>query len=173
MLDEAHYRDILRQVSSWATALERVPGTSSKFDEEGLRDQLLVALNASWEGQAGGELFNGAGKTDILIRHDDRNVFIAECKIWRGPQSATDAVSQLLSYLVWRDSKAALIVFIKNAGATSAIEKLYEQVARHPRCVMALASEGEPDVRPREFVMTADDDDRRVSLAVVPVVIKK
>lgn len=28
-------------------------------------------ITTYWAGQAGGELFNGAGTTDILIRHED------------------------------------------------------------------------------------------------------
>jgi len=42
---------------------------------------LLVNLNAVFEGQVGGEVFNHRGKTDILIRVQDNNVFVGECKI--------------------------------------------------------------------------------------------
>ena len=46
-------------------------------------------LNAQFEGKAAGEVFNGQGKTDILIREGGRNAFIAECKVCarglRGP----------------------------------------------------------------------------------------
>jgi len=41
-------------------------------------------LNTHYEGGATGETFNAAGKTDILIRVEDRNVFIGECKWWSG-----------------------------------------------------------------------------------------
>lgn len=89
VLDEAVYQDVLVAVRAWATSLERTPGTAAKLDEEGLRDLLLGNLNTYWQGAAGGELFNGSGKTDILIRHGDRNAFIAECKIWRGQRAST------------------------------------------------------------------------------------
>jgi hypothetical protein len=36
--------------------------------EERIRDLLLVVLNASYEGHAGAEVFNFAGKTDLLIK---------------------------------------------------------------------------------------------------------
>ena len=39
------------------------------------------------EGQATGETFNAAGKTDILLRIDGKNVFIGECKFWKGPKA--------------------------------------------------------------------------------------
>lgn len=113
VLQEAIYQDVLDAVRSWGTSLERSPRTAVKLDEEELRDLLLGTLNGYWQGAAGGELFNGSGKTDILIREGDRNAFIAECKIWRGSKGVADALDQLLGYLVWRDSKAALLVFIK------------------------------------------------------------
>lgn len=169
VLQEAIYRDILEAVHSWARSLERTPKTANKLDEEELRDLLLGTLNGYWHGEAGGELFNGNGKTDILIRADDRNAFIAECKIWRGPKGATDAVDQLLSYLVWRDSKAALVMFIKAADPASTVEKLHAAVEAHPRHVLTKRV-GDPN-KQVDYVLTADDEGRRISLAALPIVV--
>jgi hypothetical protein len=58
------------------------------LDEEKIWDLLLMSLNAHFEGAAAGEVFNAAGKTDILISAKDRNVFIAECKTGEGPRQA-------------------------------------------------------------------------------------
>src|SRR5260370_4966399 len=52
--------------------------------EEDLRTHFLVQLNGVYEGQATGETFNFEGKTDILIRADGGNIFIAERKFWSG-----------------------------------------------------------------------------------------
>lgn len=170
VLDDAIYQDVLQQVRAWATSLERTPGTGAKLDEEELRDLLLGNLNTYWQGGAGGELFNGSGKTDILIRHEDRNAFIAECKIWRGPKGVTDALDQLLGYLVWRDSKAALVMFIKTQDPAATVEKLHEAVEAHPSYVL---TKGAADPASRvDYIITADDEGRRVSLAVLPVIIK-
>lgn len=169
VLDDAIYQDVLAQAMHWAAALERSPSTAGKFDEEELRDQLLVALNAYWEGGAGGELFNGAGKTDVLIREGDRNVFIAECKIWRGPKSAADALDQLVSYLVWRDSKAALVIFIKTRNPAATITSLHAAIQGHERHQLTQPG-GTPDRRV-DYVISADDEGRSVSVAVLPVVI--
>jgi hypothetical protein len=70
-------------------------------------------LNGVFKGQATGETFNFQGKTDILIRVDEKNVFIAECKFWKGEKVFIGTIDQLLSYLSWRDTKAAVIVFRK------------------------------------------------------------
>jgi len=170
VLGDAIYRDVLDAVRSWARTLERTPKTADKLDEEELRDLLLGTLNGYWSGGAGGELFNGSGKTDILIREGDRNAFIAECKIWRGPKGAADALDQLLSYLVWRDSKAALVMFIKTADPAATIDKLHAAVEGHARYVLTKdATDPSSQV---EYVVTADDEGRRVSLAVMPVVIR-
>ncbi|MBC7894618.1 MAG: hypothetical protein H7066_04345, partial [Cytophagaceae bacterium] len=71
-----------------------------------IRDHFLVQLNGQYQGGATGETFNYEGKTDILIRDGDRNVFIAECKIWKGETELLKAVDQILAYLHWRDTKA-------------------------------------------------------------------
>lgn len=161
---------MLDAVRAWATSLERTPGTAAKLDEEELRDLLLGNLNTYWQGGAGGELFNGSGKTDILIRHGDRNAFIAECKIWRGPKGVINALDQLLGYLVWRDSKAALVMFIKTSDPAATIGKLHAAVEAHPR--HALTKETTDPSSRVDFIMTADEEGRRVSLAVIPVVIR-
>lgn len=171
VLEEGIYQDVLETIRAWARTMERVPGTAGKLDEEELRDLLLGTLNAYWAGAAGGELFNGAGKTDILIREGDRNAFIGECKVWTGPKAVGAAIDQLLSYLVWRDSKAALIFFIRTENSTATIDKLTEAVMAHPRYVLTKKADRAGAVY--EYVFTADDEERRISLAVIPVVLGK
>jgi hypothetical protein len=79
-------------------------------------------------------LFNGNGKTDILIREADRNVFIGECKFWTGVKAFGEAIDQLLGYVVWRDAKAVLLLFIRAKGVTEIVEKAVTALASHPRC---------------------------------------
>lgn len=91
-MQDEDYQSALRVLRNQRNALERTPSVAAKLDGEEIRDMLLVGLNAQFEGDAGGELFNGAGKTDILIRVDDRNIFIGECKVWSGPRTMDDAL---------------------------------------------------------------------------------
>jgi hypothetical protein len=79
---------VLRTLGSFARALERLPKTASRFNEVELRDLALFILNSGYEGAARGEVFNGNGKTDILLPWKDRNAFIGECKFWKGPKGA-------------------------------------------------------------------------------------
>lgn len=170
VLDEAIYRDILDVVENWARSLERTcTPPIRELGEEALRDLLLGTLNGYWQGGAGGELFNGQGKTDILIREGGRNAFIAECKVWGGASRATAALDQLLSYLVWRDTKAALIVFIKNTKPSDIIDRLHQAVREHPRHLLTV---GASDAgRRADYVFAAEDGERRIELAVIPVVL--
>ncbi|MFH9944196.1 hypothetical protein ACH4OT_33360 [Streptomyces murinus] len=106
----------------------------------------------------------------ILIRVEDRNVFIGECKIWNGPQAIEEAITQLLRYLVWRDSKAALLVFIRDTEPTSSIQKAIQKIEGHPnhrRTLQAREADGRYD-----FVLSANDDlEREIHLAFLPFVL--
>lgn len=107
------FAEILATIRSVTRAVERYPSTFAGMPEESLRDVLLVVLNNQF-GPATGETFSRNGKTDILISYGDTGeaVFIAECRWWRGPSKFRSAIDQVLSYLVWRDTKAALVLFI-------------------------------------------------------------
>ena len=68
------YDHILGVVSAMARGMERTPGNYASWQEEQLRAALLVLPNTRYEGQATGETFNKSGKTDIIVRVEDRNV---------------------------------------------------------------------------------------------------
>src|SRR5262249_10958172 len=95
----------LKVMGDMALMMERSPRTFAKLEEEEIRDHFLLQLNGHYEGSATGETFNAAGKTDILVREGNRNLFIGECKIWHGSNKFAEAIDQLLGYLTWRDTK--------------------------------------------------------------------
>lgn len=80
VLSMNHYEHILGVVNNMTLVMERSPQAFKSMDEESIRQNFLVQLNGHYEGQATGETFNYQGKTDILIRVNDKNIFIAECK---------------------------------------------------------------------------------------------
>ena len=125
-LDQPAYEHILSVLSSMALVIERNPGSFSSLNEEAIRTHFLLVLNGHYKGLATGETFNLSGKTDILVRVDDRNVFIAECKFWRGAKSFSDSIDQLLGYLSWRDSKCALLIFNKTKNSSAIRQKIHE-----------------------------------------------
>lgn len=132
VLDEKEYQYILKILRSMSLVIERNPSSFSTLDEESIRDHFLLQLNGHYEGGATGETFNASGKTDILIREANKNVFIAECKFWRGQKVFTGAVHQLLGYLTWRDSKCALMVFNRTKDSNAVRAKMHEAMEALP-----------------------------------------
>jgi hypothetical protein len=125
------YEHILSVISSLSLGIERSPEFFSKQPEEQLRDFFLMFLNVHFEGQATGETFNKGGRTDILIRVDNKNVFIAECKFWAGKKQLIEAIDQLFTYTTWRDTKTAILLFNKNKDYTSVLKQIGSVVASH------------------------------------------
>ena len=159
------FDDILDVCRSMSKVMERSPRAFVGLGEEDLRTHFLVALNAQFGGEATGETFNREGKTDILIRYGDRNIFIAECKFWGGPASLTGAIDQLLGYLAWRDTKAAVLLFSRNQDFSAVVGQLEPVVSAHPNFVREAPGAGETEYR--AIVHQRDDTDRKLHLAVL------
>lgn len=130
-VSQEDYNYILKLINDGGKVFERHPAIYENKDEESLRDHLIFILTPHFEGSVTGETFNKGGKTDILLRYKNTNVFVAECKFWKGIKSYFDAINQLLSYLTWRDSKTALILFVKNKKITPIIEKIENGTENH------------------------------------------
>lgn len=126
-----HYENIVSLLCSVARGMEYSPELFKGKGEEDLRTLFLIQLHAQYE-SVGGETFNGSGKTDILIRHEAGNLFIAECKIWRGAKEFNAAIDQLLGYVTWRDTKTALLIFCMNKDCTAVQKQLETLVQSHP-----------------------------------------
>jgi len=125
------YENILNIVKDMALAMERSPETFFSLKEEDIRNFFLILLNGHYQGNATGETFNGNGKTDILIRHKNANVFIAECKFWKGQKELLKAIDQLLGYVTWRDTKVSIILFNKNPDSSSILAKSDGAIKQH------------------------------------------
>lgn len=165
---------VLSTVLSFTRALERLPGTAGRlldeYEEQAIRDLLLFLLNGNWQGLATGETFVGGGKSDILLRWRDRDAFIAELKIWDGPADFDKAINQLLHrYTVWRDTRVALIIFIRDRqDVTSIINKARATVLKHEAYVAGGAEAASDGLH--EFSMRAQSDGSRiVRLTLLPV----
>lgn len=141
------YENILEIIRNMVQVMERSPKAFENMGEEDLRTHFLVQLNAQYEGGATGETFNFQGKTDILIRAEGRNVFIAECKFWAGEKQFLETVDQLLSYLSWRDTKTAVIIFNRNANFSDVLRKITEITPKHKCYKRSIGNSGESNFR--------------------------
>jgi hypothetical protein len=164
-LSEEDYGEILRIMKNMVQVMELSPHAFLDMGEEDLRSHFLVQLNGAFKWQATGETFNFQGKTDILIWVDGRNVFIAECKFWKGEKAFLGTIDQLLSYLSWRDTKAAVLVFNRNAGFTAVLAKIAEVAPKHPNFKRDLGKSGESTFR---YVFAQPNDaNREITLTVL------
>jgi hypothetical protein len=162
-LDMAEYEDILGIIGHVGVAMERSPSIFRNLAEEDLRFHFVIALNGTYMGAAMGEAFNLAGKTDILVRYDDRNVFIAECKFWTGPKGLAAAIDQLLGYISWRDTKTAVVLFSRDVSMSTVLEKVPATVRKHSNYLATVPYDRDgayrfrlhqPGDRGRELVLT-------------------
>ena len=163
-IDEKAYADILQLIRKVGASMETTSAAKLK-DEEGLRDILLVALNASMRsGFATGELFRNSGKTDIAILFENNAAFVAECKLWRGKSYLIKGLEQLLGYLTWRDAKAALIVFNRENKDFSLIQKQMKQILTD--CKAYVRSNITPEGEWQILCRKPDDENRMIKVHI-------
>ena len=164
-IDDQTFEHILSLIRHQGRTFERTPSTYAVHGEEDLRNIILAQLNGHFHGDAMSEVFRGKGKTDICIEQDDRAAFVAECKLWKGPSGMTAALDQLMGYLTWRDSKAALILFnVKNKDFTKLLEAIPKTLRDHP-----LVQRDLPCTEAGEWrfqTRSAEDAGRRVTMQV-------
>lgn len=165
MITDEVYEQILTIMDNMVTVMELSPRAFLTMGEEDLRSHFLVQLNGQYEGGATGETFNYEGKTDVLIRVEGKNVFIAECLIWDGPASLTGKLDQLLNYTSWRDTKCAMLVFSRNRDFTAVINKVAPTLTVHSHVLGEIDIEGE--TRFWFQVRHRDDPDRSLALTVL------
>ena len=164
-LDVSTYDDILKIIENMARVMEQSPHAFADIDEESLRFQFLVPLNGHFEGSATGETFNYEGKTDILIKSNGRIVFIAECKFWTGTKAFAKTIDQIRGYLSWRDTKAAILLFVRNRDFSAVVDQIVPTVEAHEGWKRTVSQTGETSFR---FIFGhRDDPNREITLSVL------
>lgn len=173
-LELEEYENILSIMRSMALVMERSPHAYEKIKEEDLRFHFLFPLNGHYEGMATGETFNYQGKTDILIRFEGKNVFIAECKFWKGEKGLSVTIDQLLRYTSWRDTKTAILLFNRGKNFSAVLEKIPGVAKSHGCFKREVEKKGETEFR--YIFHQPDDPNRELILSIlafnVPVIEK-
>jgi hypothetical protein len=169
-ITDEDFAAIVSDIVTITRSFERLALTYADMNEERLRDQILAMLGNVY-GPATGESFSKRGKSDIYLPWDGGNpIFLAECKWWNGPKAfAENDLPQLLDrYIIWRDTHAAMIVFIRNKDATRVITAAQEIVREHERYLR----DSQPIDDVPVFVLHKDGDlDREIKLALITVAI--
>ncbi len=76
-----------------------------------------------------------------------------------------DTLSQLLGYLTWRDSKSAVVVFVKNKDFSSVLDTVKEVTLDHNNCLGFVSEEEEGWYNYRFHI--EGDKNREVKVAVM------
>jgi len=164
-LDQAIYDEILQTILDTGRVFERLPSTYAGKDEETLRDHLILNLEPRFQISTTGETFNKSGKTDILMRHEGKNIFVAECKFWRGQKVHHQTIDQLLSYLTWRDSKTAIVYFMDTKEIVAPLRAIEESTPQHTSFVAAKGKRNESWLNYELHL--PDDHSRPVHVAIL------
>lgn len=132
ILDRSKVLDIISVIDNQGRQFEKTPETYKCFQEEDLRDVILVNLNALFEGKATGETFSEKGKTDIYLNIDKGNILICECKIWGGKKLYHGAIGQLLDYFTWRSNFGIIITFVRRKNMSNILGEMMNTISQHP-----------------------------------------
>lgn len=135
-ISDDDYNNIKNIINLSCVSMEKTARTFCKLQEEELRDVILASLNTHYLGSATGETFNKRGKTDIHIPFENKSAYIGECKIWTGKGAFSKAITQLFSYMRWRDTKTSLIFFNKkNKDFTNILKTVDEVLSNEELCI--------------------------------------
>lgn len=130
-LDYKTYNKLLNSIYKYCSSFEQHPEICKPHNEESIRDLILAHLTSITDETVAAEAINRSGKTDLLVKHGFHNIFVAECKIWYGKKAFLDAITQLLSYLTWKDSKTAIIIFVRNQGMSHVLNEIKKHTSSH------------------------------------------
>ena len=163
-ISESVYRQIIKTMADMALTIERNPTAFEHLNEEQIRFQFLVPLNAIFEGNATAETFSYKGKTDIQIRHEGQPIFTAECKFWTGQKGLLNTIDQLLSYVTWRDTKTAILIFNRQKEFSKILAQIEPTFRNHNGF---LRFEGVTHETQFRFVLSHPSDKTRHVIATV------
>ena len=165
------YQDILSTINTTGQNIERYLKTVENQDEETIREHFLTQLSTTFKDcSSTGESFNHVGKTDIMVKHGNDILFIAECKVWKGAKKLNEAIDQLLSYLTWRDSKTALLIFNKDTILQTIVDSIQESIPSHPNFVKYIKQR---DKGWYDYVFHLNNSNDEIKMAVMVFDFKK
>jgi hypothetical protein len=145
-LEQRVFEHVLEVIRKVCLSIEQNPATYGPMGEEARRNAILTALGTHYDGFTA-ETDNQGGHTDILARYEGRNVFIAECKFWDGEQSFKATIDQLFGYTGWRDTKLAIVMFVRAKGLTAILGKAKTTLAAYQQFVAWKQAGSETELR--------------------------
>lgn len=130
-LDPQDFEQILELLHTTVAILSHSPTAIAYMSEETLRSHFLIRLNDKFVGDGASETFHFEDESDIFIRTENKNIFIAECKFWSGPLTLLETLDQIVGSPCWRDTKVVLIILNRNKPFAHLLGVLYEAIKSH------------------------------------------
>lgn len=137
-----HKTKIIESIDITGRMFEKYPSTYAGKDEEDLRDHILLNLQTNlMDFSISGESFNKRGRTDILVACKSKNIFIGECKFWKGVESISSTIDQILRYSTWRDTIGSIVFFVRNKDFKRVLKLIEPKVKEHPKYESSMGME--------------------------------
>jgi hypothetical protein len=163
-------RSIEMKSSIYLEAYKNKTSPDKSNAENYYRDIFLLFLETRYKGvSATGETFNKEGKADIVLKNttDNSNLFIAECKVWHSlKQASSDAIEQLQKYITIRETKAALLIFVKDNDFTNKIEE-FKNKAQETPCIKRIIAIDEVNYTYQYEISYRDEKNKSIELTVL------
>ena len=101
-------------------------------------------------------MFQGLGKIDVHLRISEGEVFVAEIKIWGGPATLAEVVSQLLDRLTWREAFGVAVVISRNADFGAVLKSIEDTLPQLPGAIPGSIRKLEENVFVTRFSLPSD-----------------
>jgi hypothetical protein len=125
------YEEILRLLQQTAHTLRHSPSALAMMEDATLRSHFLIPLNAHFEAKHTRENFTQIGDAELGIRIDERYIFVAACRFWHDERALSATLDHLLATAMWRDAKAALVLFNRHQMYAPMLDAVRATIRHH------------------------------------------
>ena len=80
-----------------------------------------------------------------------KNIFIGECKFWKGKTQYLKTIDQILGYSSWKDTKVAVLIFNRNKNSSTVIQTIKEATIEHPNFKKTINDNSETKIQIQVF----------------------
>ena len=91
--------------------------------------------------------FTASGRTDLLLRVEDRDLFLAECPIWKGRKSLTEKLEQLFGGATSAAVRLALFAFVPERAFLWVVRAGREALEQQPEFQAWVGGQPEGELR--------------------------
>ncbi len=144
VLDERVLEHILGIIRMQARQMEQSPGTYAGMGEEDRRQTIVATLNTGARRRRRSTSRAGPTSSSATTGATSSS---ASASSGRGAGGFTEAIDQLFGYTGWRDTKLAIVMFVREKGLTAILKKAKATLEQHPQFVRWKTAAEETELR--------------------------